>query len=829
MALAFLTLSVLLQAWAVVQAVRLARRRNRSGWVFFVTALVVMFSRRAFSLYGALELQHPGDPVAELLALVISVLLVMGLSSLTRHGSEPALPLASEAPATKAAVERLERPALGLAILALAGASSLIYFAYTASQDAISEQLNRGNLRLAQLLGTNAAAARAGGRDPLREIAVLWESQRHEPNDEYVTVLREDGRLLLHSREPARVGSLASSDPPPAAARAVNPSEVAGSRKDWVGRSLDTHGEPELVAQAYAPALAAMISVHVPALGVDAKIRAAAMPWALGFAATLMIVFPLSLGLLYRANSASQAAAARAAETQRQMEDRHRKIVETTHEGVWLVDAQARTTFVNQRLATMFHCSVGEMLGRSIYDFLDDEAKQQAAAGLARRRQGIAEVYELRFRRLDGSELWTFLSTSPVQDESGNYQGSLAMVSDVTERRALEEKLRQTQKMEAIGLLAGGVAHDFNNLLTVIQGNAALLRESGNASGEEELDAIEHAAARAAELTRQLLTFGRKQALQRRPVDLSQSVRHVLQMLDRILGEDIEVATELERDLPAIHADGGMLEQVIVNLAVNARDAMAAGGQLRISTAARTLDSAAAAASAEGRSGRYVCLSVSDTGTGIEARHLPQIFEPFFTTKEVGKGTGLGLATVYAIARQHDGWVSVETGLGVGTTFHVWFPASPAASAALDPRSAEPVAGVSQRRELILVVEDDAKVRALVERVLLSTGYRVLLAESSVAALEMWIQHRDEIQLLLTDLVMPGGMTGQQLADRLWLDRPELDVLFTSGYSAELPKRNDLPGELVHFLAKPYHPRDLARAVQQCLRARAAQVRTPAA
>jgi CheY-like chemotaxis protein len=371
--------------------------------------------------------------------------------------------------------------------------------------------------------------------------------------------------------------------------------------------------------------------------------------------------------------------------------------------------------------------------------------------------------------------------------------------------------------MDAIGQLAGGVAHDFNNILTVIQGHAALMRGAGGVSGAHAASAeqIAQAAERAAGLTRQLLTFSRRQMMQLKQLDLNSVVSNMTKMMGRILGEDIELQFNYLRNAPPVRADVGMLEQVLLNLAVNSRDAMPTGGRLIIRISAAELATDRPPGHPEGRRGRFVCLSVTDTGSGIAPEVLPHIFEPFFTTKAVGKGTGLGLATVYGIVKQHQGWVEVESGVGRGTTFNVFLPSIEGAADSQGENTTEetPRGG----KETILVVEDEPPLRNLVCRVLKSYGYNVLDATSGVHALEVWAANKEKIDLLLTDIVMPDGMTGRDLAERVQAEKPGLKAIFTSGYSSEIVGKDFIIEEGVNFLQKPYVPQKLIRVVRKCL------------
>lgn len=387
---------------------------------------------------------------------------------------------------------------------------------------------------------------------------------------------------------------------------------------------------------------------------------------------------------------------------------------------------------------------------------------------------------------------------------------------DITERLDLEAQLRQSQKMESVGQLAAGVAHDFNNLLTIIQGYTGLILERNDIDADltDQMKQVAVAAERAANLTRQLLMFSRKQVMQPQELDLNDVIGTVTKFLRRIVGEDITVHFNYSPNLPAIYADSGMIEQIIMNLAVNTRDALPRGGQLNIGTAAVEINEAHVQANAESRIGNFVCLRFSDNGSGIPPEVLPRIFEPFFTTKEIGKGTGLGLATVYGIVKQHQGWIEVFTKENEGTTFRVYLPALDQPAQSVNHANLEKTDGGN---ECVLVVEDEPELRALVCQILKDYGYRVFEAASGPAAIPIWEESSGKIDLLLIDMVMPGNMTGRELSEKLKAEKPGLKVIYTSGYSVEMIGKDFSFKRGLNFLQKPYHPLALAKVVRDCL------------
>ncbi|MCD6051075.1 MAG: Blue-light-activated protein [Verrucomicrobia bacterium] len=388
---------------------------------------------------------------------------------------------------------------------------------------------------------------------------------------------------------------------------------------------------------------------------------------------------------------------------------------------------------------------------------------------------------------------------------------------DITDRLSLEWQFRQAQKMEAVGQLAGGIAHDFNNILTLIRGYAdlALTNRSLPPKTHGHLEQILQAADMATHFTRQLLTFSRKQVIQFKPIELNELAQHFARMLERILGEQIVLQLNLSPNILPIMADVGMIEQILVNLAINSRDAMPKGGKLIVETSMFEVDERYCAAHPGARAGDFVCLTVSDSGTGMPPDVMAKIFEPFFTTKDPGKGTGLGLSTVYGIVKQHDGWLNVYSEIERGTTFRIFFPlCSEAPEATVRQLQMSRVRGGN---ETILLVEDDPALRGLAKTGLQNFGYKVLEAASGPDALAIWAETENPIDLLLTDLVMPGGMSGKDLAARLLQRKAHLRVLFTSGYSVDLVQADIPLKEGVNFLPKPFSTSTLASIVRNSL------------
>jgi two-component system cell cycle sensor histidine kinase/response regulator CckA len=421
-------------------------------------------------------------------------------------------------------------------------------------------------------------------------------------------------------------------------------------------------------------------------------------------------------------------------------------------------------------------------------------------------------------RRKDGTLYEEDAVISPVRDPSGRVVNYVAVKRDVTDVRRMEEQLRQSQKMEAVGRLAGGVAHDFNNLLTAISGYSDLLlhRLPEYSTLRRDVEEIRKAGDRAAALTHQLLAFSRRQVLQPKVLDLNAVVTNMGQMLRRLVGEDIALSTDLSPSLSRVNVDPGQIEQVIVNLALNARDAMPDGGRITIASADAELSHAYAAAHPEVRPGPHVLLSVADTGHGMDDETQAHLFEPFFTTKDRGKGTGLGLATVYGIVQQSGGHIRVNSAADRGTTFLIYLPRVEAAEDGEQGAVPSPLLRPSPGTETVLLAEDEEGVRRFAREILTGNGYKVLEAGNGREALLLSEAHRGEIHLLLTDVVMPK-MSGRELTERIRPLRPDLRILYMSGYIDDALLRRDVLEDGASFLQKPFTSEALARKVREVL------------
>jgi PAS domain S-box-containing protein len=515
----------------------------------------------------------------------------------------------------------------------------------------------------------------------------------------------------------------------------------------------------------------------------------------------------------------------RSAEALRASEEIYRTLVTASPEAILVLDATGRICYASPKAVQMAGVSSESgLVGLLVFSWIAPEDVERAHANFGVVIAG-RELLGVRYRllRSDGTVFWAEVGGAPIQDAAGEISGMIVVARDVTaviaaetEHERLQAQLIELQKMDAVGRLAGGIAHDFNNLLTAVLGHSDLALgevEAGSAA-EESLVGIQKVVEQARGLTQQILAFGRRQVLRMTQVDANSEVEESARLLRRLIPESIEIDVRLAPTLPPVHADASQFRQVLLNLAINGRDAMRAGGVLTIETSLQDLSEDEIRTIPEARVGAYVCLTVTDTGTGMDESTALRVFEPFFTTKEMGQGTGLGLATVYGIVRQHGGFVRVETAPGAGTAFTVYLPAGSWQAAAMPATAA---VSAHKGNETILLVEDEALVRGPLVKQLRAAGYDVLEADGPVSALEVARRHPGGIRLLLTDVVMPG-MDGAALHQRLLEDRPGLPALFMSGYSGDvLVREGGALRDGFNLIQKPFGVADLTRRIRDIL------------
>jgi PAS domain S-box-containing protein len=507
----------------------------------------------------------------------------------------------------------------------------------------------------------------------------------------------------------------------------------------------------------------------------------------------------------------------RSREVLQESESRYQRLVENVNDAIIMDDLSGHLVFANRRFREWFGLVGKNIRDVALEDYVAPEWRLELRERHDRRMRGetVSDHYEYEGVRPDGTRLWIEALVTTVE-EDGRITGAQAALRDITERKRIEAQYLQAQKMESVGRLAGGLAHDFNNLLTVINGYSELVlrrlgpEDESRASVEQILQAGEHAA----EMTQKLLAFSRKQLIQPKALDLNLVVADAEKMFRRLIGEDIDLVTQLSPALGQVMADPGHLHQVLMNLVVNARDSMPQGGKVIIETKNAEVDGTYAVQHPDLAAGSYVYLGVTDTGIGMSKEVKQHLFEPFFTTKGPGMGTGLGLATVYGIVQQSGGWIGASSELGQGTTFHVYLPRIQPDLA--EQSGASPFAPALRGSETVLVVEDQDAVRQLISIILEGYGYHVLQASSGPDAIALAERYRDTIHLLLSDVVLPL-MNGRVLAERLRASRPGIKVLHVSGYTEEMIGQRGLLDKGLSYLQKPFTPEALAAKVRETL------------
>jgi PAS domain S-box-containing protein len=492
-------------------------------------------------------------------------------------------------------------------------------------------------------------------------------------------------------------------------------------------------------------------------------------------------------------------------------------IFDNANFGAAIADLNGVLTYVNDCFAAAHGYEARELAGQPLKWSHNEEQQEQVELLLRQlTREGRFNAQEVGHCRRDGTAFPMLMTGQVVRDTNGAPQCIAATAIDLTERKALESQLQQAQKMESVGRLAGGVAHDFNNMLGVILGytDLALMRGDLASPIHADLMAIRKAAERSANLTRQLLAFARKQTAAPKVLDLNEAVEGMLKMLRRLIGEDIDLAWLPDKNLWPVKVDPSQIDQILANLCVNARDAIEGVGKLTIETGTTAFDEAYCAEHPGFVPGEYVLLAVSDNGAGMDKETQDKLFEPFFTTKEIGKGTGLGLATVYGIVKQNNGFINVYSEPGYGTTFKIYLPWH--AGKAEQLQIIDSTEGISRGHETVLLVEDESAILEITTTMLEHLGYTVLAASTTGEALRLANKHPGEIHLLLTDVVMPE-MNGRELAKRLLSLHPDLKLLFMSGYTANVIANQGVLGEGVRFIQKPFFMKDIATKVREAL------------
>ncbi len=666
----------------------------------------------------------------------------------------------------------------------------------------------------------------------LIEAQIQWEKLNPAVNDIYTMRKRADGTNILvvdSETDYDHNGDFNGGNESRTPIGKVYPQPLAGLEKAFLG-------EANFDSKIYSDEWGTWVSAFVPMRDTSGKVEAVlgvdfdARAWgvAIGKARRtvilttgLVLLLIVGAGLAIALLRADIERRVEAEQRSRDAEARMQLAIRQMPLGFIEWNPQAEVVVWNPQAEKIFGYTADEVLGKAIIPLIVASAAREQVdqiwADLSRNSGGTHSTNENITK--DGRLIVCDWFNTPLVDPDGKVVGVFSLLQEITERVNLEKHLQQSDRMNAVGQLAAGVAHDFNNILTIITGHTGLLLVNPNLPPQfhPELGRVEGAALRAANLTRQLLAFSRKQAMFSHPLHLAKVVEGNTTMLARLLGASVNFTVRIADQLPPVEADPAMIEQVLTNLVLNARDALSGAGSITVTLDATVISKETASQNPNARTGLVVCLSVSDTGSGISAEQLPRIFEPFFTTKPTGRGTGLGLSVVHGIIQQHKGWITVDSKPGQGATFCVYLPPTsrPVVDASAGTGVKPPVPAALSRA--ILLAEDEEMVRELARVTLQRAGYRVFEANDGHEALKLWAKHRNEIDLLLTDMVMPNGMTGCELSQRLLADQPNLPVIYSSGYSIELTAPGFNENERLVFLSKPYLTGQLLAVVDRCL------------
>jgi two-component system, cell cycle sensor histidine kinase and response regulator CckA len=844
--------SILVQFLAAVLALRLIPvTGGRRAWILISLGLVLMALRRCITLYQNFHGQMPvaHDLAAEWVTLITSLLMLGGIGwiaplfhSIKR--SETALKASEEK--YRLLIETMND---GLIVV---NSDGLIAYSNNrfceilgrsvdevidrATEDFISEQSRA-------ILDDQRARRREGGREPYEitwitkagrkvstivspvpvhdvegrfdgSFAVVTDITKRKEAEEalqgrerYFRSLIENASDLITILKPD--GTLSYKSPAVERVLGFKPEELAGKR------AFDFIHPDDLPAAARA--MEEISRAPDTALTVELRFQHRDGSWrSLEATGKNLLDDPVVQGIVV--NSRDVTERNRAGETLRESEARYRTLFENSKDAIYITDAQTCFTDLNQAASELFGYTREEMLGMDLKRLFTHPSQLHAFQTEIEQSEAVKD-FAVNLRKKDDSEIHCLLTSTVRRSPDGGILEHQGIIRDITELKGLEEQFRQSQRLEAIGRLAGGVAHDFNNILTAIMGYGEFLLTQLGPEDRLRRFAVEiqKAAVRAADLTRQLLAFSRRQVLQPKILDLNEVITNLDKMLRRLIGEDFIMITSLCPELAVVKADPGQIEQVIMNLVINARDAMPQGGTLTIETQNVHLNRAYTSRHKSIKSGAYVMLAVSDTGTGMDEETQAHIFEPFFTTKEIGKGTGLGLSTVYGIIKQSEGNIWVYSELGHGTTFKIYLPQAQGKPERVKVND-QPT--LPQRGEgTILVVEDEDAVRQMIRDVLQEIGYTVLDAHHADEALAICNVHSGPIDLVLTDLIMPD-MSGRELAELLKTLRPEARVLYMSGYTDHGIVHQGVLKEGIAFLQKPFDPFTLRLKVRETLAAK---------
>lgn len=827
-----LALSILIQFSVTAVAILLARRQTNVFWYFISLAMFLAGLRRCVTLYSGIKLGQNVEVLAEVVALAISLLALTGVVGVFRATIR--LPKDQDLtswPEKTDTIRRLTRTGFLLGVVTVVASVIVGYSSFIAGQEAAYQKAFDSNLALVRTLASEADRhpPNESAKEILAHIGAITSDIGISIEGGYVCAIARDGTLTLHTGHPERVGKSIGHIPIQSETfKTIG--ELALSDEDWVGHFTSTDGEEQIVAAAHSSVLDTLLMVHVPKASIDAAYNTQALPWSIGLAVLILFLFPMSLGFLRTAFVTTLKNSSMATQALQESEARYRLLADHVSDVIFAVDLDLNFTYISSSFERMTGHSTHDVENIPIQSIMTPESLQRIQNYIQYEIKEDGEgvdpnrsvILQLDLVRLDGRIVPVETKVAYTRDSAGQPIGFVGVTRDISERveaekqrNALEEQLQHSQKMEAVGTLAGGIAHDFNNILQAILGFSDMAQNSDTTDDNLErcLEEISSGAARGAELVKQILTFSRSSEVKYTSIDLQEPLKESLKLLRGSLPSTIDIHTEIS-DVSPVFGNSTQIHQIIMNLCTNAYQAMEnTSGTLDLSLKDTVVSSDVAAASSDLNEGKYVLLTVRDTGYGIAPENLRRIFDPFFTTKETGKGTGLGLSVIHGIVKNMGGVIHVQSVEGEGTTFEIYWPAYDMASVQSTSEILVSRDEQTTGKEHILFVDDEASIVNLVQMAFEKKGFQVEAYTSSSEALQAFRERQDEYDIVITDLTMPD-MNGKELADGIHMLNKDIPILLCTGMGEYDKNPTELERiGIVECLSKPLIIDDLCRAI----------------
>ncbi|MCH7960195.1 MAG: response regulator [Candidatus Hydrogenedentes bacterium] len=836
MGIYILALSILLQFSAAATAILLAYRTRTIPWYVLSLAIFLMGVRRSLTLYRVLEFDRIVYVSTEAVVLTISVLMLLGIigifRSSNRSSEDPDIFTWREETRT---LHRLTSTGLLLGAATILASTIVGYSSFVAGREAAYQKTYDSNLALARALASEADrhAPDTSTAEILTNIGEIASDIDISNKGGYVCAIDRDGILTLHTKHPEYIGKNVGHMP----IHSDSFDTMAGlvsSEEDWVGHFISRSGEAQIVAASYSSGLDMSLMLHVPQASIDAAYRAQALPWSIGLVVLIVFLIPLSLGFLRMAFVTTLHNFSKATQALRESEARYRLLADHVSDVIFAIDSDQKFTYISPSLERLTGQSTDRVERIPIQSTVTPESFERIQKFIQDDTQAEKEgadpdrtaTLKLDLVCLDGKIIPVETKVAYTRDSTGKRTGVVGIARDISERveaekqrQELEEQLRHSQKMDAVGTLAGGIAHDFNNILQAILGFSEMAREIGLADDEREecLDEISAGAIRGADLVKRILAFSSTTEVEHAPLDLQKSMLEAIRLLRGSLPSTIKIRTEISPTVSPVYGDPIQFQQIVMNLCTNAYDAMGgAGGILQISLKDTVISARRASASSDLGEGNYVTLTVRDTGCGISPENMQRIFDPFFTTKEIGKGTGLGLSVIHGIVKNMDGTIEVKSVEGEGTIVEVFWPALKA----IDPPS-NVEKGTAMRngradgKERILFVDDETSIVKLIQLSFEREGYEIEAYTNPSEAFDAFRERQDKYDIVITDLTMPE-MSGMELADEIHLLNNKVPIVLCTG----MGEYDNDPTELerigiVECLSKPLTVDKLYEAIER--------------